>query len=238
MTEKKNQTKTNNNISGQNALRFILTFLFTYVLTMFMDSYEVMTSNVKALTYFDKDSLLNVLIVHSFVAIFGINLFRMLHGFIKLLFSNLDLNNYGGTVDGPIELVWILLMIASPIVSIKLISVTGSIELSPFYILLNASFNISPFTYLILSLSIPTFVYLIYDLVAFYGLIKHENKEDNEGFISHLHSWIILDAVIIISSILSILIGICNYSLTLFLYSLITFVIIIVDYICNKRYYF
>ena len=157
-----------------------------------------------------------------------------------MLFSDLKLNNYGGTIDSSKELVWVLLLILCPLVSIKLISEKGPIELNQFYMLLKNTFSIdiTPFSYLILSLSIPSFLYLIYDLFAFYSLYEDENKDDNEGFISHLYSWIILDALIIISSIMSILIGVNNYSLTLFLYSIITFGIIIADYRLNKKYYF
>ncbi|WP_435415085.1 hypothetical protein [Polaribacter aestuariivivens] len=240
MSNKSTEKEGNNNISGQSALRFILTFLFTYVLTVYMSSYDIMTSNIKALTYFEENTFFDLIIVHSFVGIFGINLFRMLHGFVKLLFSDLKLNNYGGTIDSSKELVWVLLLILCPLVSIKLISEKGPIELNQFYMLLKNTFSIdiTPFSYLILSLSIPSFLYLIYDLFAFYSLYEDENKDDNEGFISHLYSWIILDALIIISSIMSILIGVNNYSLTLFLYSIITFGIIIADYRLNKKYYF
>ena len=65
MSNKSTEKEGNNNISGQSALRFILTFLFTYVLTVYMSSYDIMTSNIKALTYFEENTFFDLIIVHT-----------------------------------------------------------------------------------------------------------------------------------------------------------------------------
>lgn len=227
-----------NDISGQSALKFILTFLFGYVLTEYLNSYHKILISIQRILNIDNYGK-EILFLNISLIVFGINIFRMLHGYVRLLFTEDDLEDFGGTVGNLTELIWSITLLISPLATIRLLTMehvlkeNGSLHTLYGFIKINP-----PFIFVIVAFTIPTLVYLFYDIIAFdYFKKRSDSIKGSSVFLSHILCWIVLDSLIVISAIFAILVG-ENNSLNLLIYSLIVFGIIIADYILNKKYYF
>lgn len=222
--------------NNKQALGLVVSMLFSFVFSQYLTKYWDLVEGLQTII----KGQCALFASHVSVIAFGMNLFRMLHGYVISVYDERVSQIFQSDDDSPIYRLWDLLIMV----------VTFVVPVISMHHLSRPEFEKNERFYLLLVYAMPQMIYLLWDISWLITLCRKEKEIEKEKkdlivkFKRFTQTWFVMDlltwagiAMVFVCRKTDVLATYFTWALLIF--SGLYFIFVAIDYMgCNKGYYF